>query len=71
MAAQLQAEASTPHRFIVCPKWKRNMLRLVPGGATMMCKSCGEPHFYTRAELNAIWDELEREQSQASTTNIH
>lgn len=70
MAIQMQQVPTGPHRWIICTRWKRNMLRMVPGGATVLCGSCREPHFYSREELNTIWDELEREQAQGQPTEI-
>jgi hypothetical protein len=70
MAVQMQATDSGPYRYVICPRYKRNMLRMVAGGATMMCKSCGQPHFYSREELNQIWDTLEAEQAQQRPTEI-
>lgn len=69
MAVSHPHQAQTePYRFITCPRYKRNMMRMGPSGISVMCKSCDEPHVYTWDELNAIRDQLEREQAQSNNT---
>lgn len=55
---------SAPHRWLTCARRGRKHLRLVKGGMEILCKSCGETEFYSREQINEMWDELEQEEAR-------
>jgi len=58
--------SSNSHRWLACAKRGRKHLRLVKGGAEILCKSCNEVHFYSRQHINDLWDQIEEEEARKS-----
>ena len=48
-----------------CPVWNSTVCAIEQGGLSVRCKSCKQIHFYTRAMVEQVWDELEAPQPVA------